>query len=173
MIFDAVRNNKRVVQVFLALITLPFAFWGVDSYVRDSGAGTDLASVGDSKITMQQFDQAWRVQQDRLRQALGANFDAAAVNTPEARLAVLNALVDQRLLLLEASKGRLVASNDQLRDVISKIPGLAGRRPVFDGALSGGARGAGHVAATVRSATASGPHLAAVGGCDWRYRHRR
>jgi len=124
MIFDAVRNNKRVVQVFLALITLPFAFWGVDSYVRDSGAGTDLASVGDSKITMQQFDQAWRVQQDRLRQALGANFDAAAVNTPEARLAVLNALVDQRLLLLEASKGRLVASNDQLRDVISKIPAL-------------------------------------------------
>ena len=124
MIFDAVRNNKRVVQVFLALITLPFAFWGVDSYVRDSGAGTDLASVGDSKITMQQFDQAWRVQQDRLRQALGANFDAAAVNTPEARLAVLNALVDQRLLLLEASKGGLVASNDQLRDVISKIPAL-------------------------------------------------
>jgi hypothetical protein len=37
-----------------------------------------LASVGDSKITMQQFDQAWRVQQDRLRQAMGANFDAAA-----------------------------------------------------------------------------------------------
>jgi peptidyl-prolyl cis-trans isomerase D len=124
MIFDAVRNNKRVVQVFLALITLPFAFWGVDSYVRDSGAGADLASVGDSKITMQQFDQAWRVQQDRLRQALGANFDAAAVNTPEARLAVLNALVDQRLLLLEASKGRLVAGDDALRDVISKIPAL-------------------------------------------------
>ncbi|HRF04654.1 SurA N-terminal domain-containing protein [Accumulibacter sp.] len=124
MIFDAVRNNKRVVQVFLALITLPFAFWGVDSYVRDSGAGADLASVGDSKITMQQFDQAWRVQQDRLRQALGANFDAAAVNTPEARLAVVNALVDQRLLLLEASKGRLVAGDDALRDVISKIPAL-------------------------------------------------
>jgi peptidyl-prolyl cis-trans isomerase D len=124
MIFDAVRNNKRVVQVFLALITLPFAFWGVDSYVRDSGAGADLASVGDSKITMQQFDQAWRVQQDRLRQALGANFDAAAVNTPEARLAVLNALVDQRLLLLEASKGRLVAGDDALREVISKIPAL-------------------------------------------------
>ena len=26
--FDAVRNNKRIVQVFLALITLPFAFFG-------------------------------------------------------------------------------------------------------------------------------------------------
>ncbi|WP_252396609.1 SurA N-terminal domain-containing protein [Candidatus Accumulibacter contiguus] len=58
MFFDAVRNNKRVVQIFLALITLPFAFWGVDSYVRNTGAGADLASVGDSKITMPQFDQA-------------------------------------------------------------------------------------------------------------------
>ena len=36
--FDAVRNNKRIVQIFLALITLPFAFFGVESF-RDGGAG--------------------------------------------------------------------------------------------------------------------------------------
>lgn len=124
MIFDAVRNNKRVVQVFLALITLPFAFWGVDSYVRDTGAGADLASVGDSKITMQQFDQAWRIQQDRMRQALGDRFRPEAMNTPEARLAVLNSLVDQRLLLLEAAKGRLGAGDDILRQAIGQIPAL-------------------------------------------------
>ncbi|MBE2257596.1 MAG: SurA N-terminal domain-containing protein [Rhodobacteraceae bacterium] len=124
MMFDAVRNNKRVVQVFLALITLPFAFWGVDSYVRNAGAGVDLASVGDSKITIQQFDQAWRAQQDRLRQALGADFRPEAMNTPAARMAVLNSLIDQRLLLLEAAKARLGASDELLRDVISRIPAL-------------------------------------------------
>jgi len=122
--FDAVRNNKKIVQVFLALITLPFAFWGVDSYMRNVGAGSDLASVGDSKITAQQFQQAWRDQQDRMRQALGANFKPETMDTPEARLAVLNSLVDQRLLLLEASKGRLGASDDLLREIISKIPAL-------------------------------------------------
>ncbi|MBP6070571.1 MAG: SurA N-terminal domain-containing protein, partial [Candidatus Accumulibacter sp.] len=124
MFFDAVRNNKRVVQVFLALITLPFAFWGVDSYVRNAGAGADLASVGDSKITKQQFDQAWRAQQDRLRQVLGASFSPESMNTPAAKLAVLNSLIDQRLLLLEANKQRLAASDDLLRGVISKIPAL-------------------------------------------------
>ncbi len=124
MFFDAVRNNKRVVQVFLALITLPFAFWGVDSYVRNSGAGTDLASVGDSKITRPQFDQAWRVQQDRMRQVLGANFRPESMNTPEAKLAVLNSLVDQRLLLIEAAKDRLAVGDDLLREVIGKIPAL-------------------------------------------------
>lgn len=65
--FDAVRNNKRIVQIFLGLITLPFAFWGVDSYVRNAGVGHDLASVGDTKISVQQFDQALRERQDQLR----------------------------------------------------------------------------------------------------------
>ena len=32
--FDAVRNNKRIVQIFLLLITLPFAFWGVEDVYK-------------------------------------------------------------------------------------------------------------------------------------------
>jgi len=122
MFFDAVRNNKRIVQIFLALIALPFGFWGIDSYVRGTGAGTDLASVGDTKITVPQFDQAWRASQERMRQALGASFRPETMNTPEVRLAVLNSLIDQRLLLLEAAKNRLSVGDDQLREVISKIP---------------------------------------------------
>ena len=118
--FDAVRNNKKIVQIFLALITLPFAFWGVDSYVRNSGAGNDLASVGDSKISAQQFQQAWREQQDRMRQQLGAGYKPEQFDTPEARLTVLNSLVDQRLLLLEASRGRLMAGDELLREIIDR-----------------------------------------------------
>jgi peptidyl-prolyl cis-trans isomerase D len=73
---------------------------------------------------MQQFDQASRAQQDRLRQMLGATFDPASMNTPAARRAILDSLIDQRLLLLEAAQARLGASDDLLRDVISKIPAL-------------------------------------------------
>ena len=122
--FDSVRNNKKIVQIFLALITLPFAFFGVDSYVKNSGAGNDLASVGDTKITVSQFEQSMRERQDQLRQSLGANFKPEMMNTPEAKLSVLNSLVDQRLLLLEADKNRLQTSNEALRDVISRIPSL-------------------------------------------------
>lgn len=122
--FDAVRNNKRIVQIFLGVITLPFAFWGVESYVRNSGAGSDLASVGDSKITVQQFDQAMRDRQDQMRQALGANFKPEMLNTPDAKLAILNSLIDQRLLLLEASKNRLLVDDHALRETISRIPAL-------------------------------------------------
>jgi peptidyl-prolyl cis-trans isomerase D len=122
--FDSVRNNKRIVQGFLALITLPFAFFGVDSYVSGVGAGTDVAVVGDSKVSQQQFQQAWRDQMDRARQQLGPSFKQEQFDTPEARLAVVNSLIDRRLLLLEAYKGRLGASNEMLVEIISNMPSL-------------------------------------------------
>ncbi len=122
--FDAVRNNKRIVQIFLGLITLPFAFWGVDSYVRNAGAGRDMASVAGSKISVPEFEMALRERQDQLRQTMGESFSPEVMNTPEVRLGILNSLVDKRLLMLEASKQDLMTSDSMLRDVIRAIPGL-------------------------------------------------
>ena len=122
--FDAVRNNKKIVQIFLGLITLPFAFWGVDSYVRNSGAGRDMASVGGSKISVSEFEMALRERQDQLRQSMGESFSPEAMNLPEVRLGILNSLVDKRLLMLEADKKRLMTSDGMLRDSIRAIPGL-------------------------------------------------
>ena len=122
--FDSVRNNKRIVQVFLALITLPFAFWGVDSYFRSSGGAGELASVGGSKVSRQEFSQALRDQQERLRGQMGRDFNPAMLETPEARQAMLDSLVTQRLLMLHAAKERLTASDAQLVEVIGSIPAL-------------------------------------------------
>lgn len=119
--FDAVRNNKKIVQVFLALITLPFVFFGVESYVRSVGTGDDVAKVGDIKITQQQFQQAMREQQERLRAQLGGQLDPKLLDTPEARQAVLDDLISQRLLVLEASKKGMFASDDAVRRTIGSI----------------------------------------------------
>lgn len=119
--FDAVRNNKRIVQVFLALITLPFAFFGVDSYMRNSGAGSDVAAIGDLKITQQQFQQTLREQQERLRTQMGAQFDPKMLENPEARKAILDDLINQRLLLVEAGKSRMFASDEAVRQMIGSV----------------------------------------------------
>lgn len=119
--FDAVRNNKRIVQVFLALITLPFAFFGVDSYMSSVGTGDDVAQIGDLKISQQQFQNTLREQQDRLRNQLGAQYDPKLLDTPEARKAILDDLVDQRLLMLEANKKGMFASDDAIRRTIGAI----------------------------------------------------
>jgi len=119
--FDAVRNNKRIVQGFLALITLPFAFFGVESYVRSVGSGDDVAKVGDVKITQQQYQQTLREQQERLRTQLGAQFDSKLLDTPQARQAILDDLVDQQLLLIETGKRKMFASDQAIRAAIGAI----------------------------------------------------
>ena len=119
--FDAVRNNKRIVQVFLALITLPFAFFGVESYVRSVGTGDDVARIGDAKITQQQFQQALREQQERLRAQMGGQFDPKMLDMPQAHQAILDDLVDQQLLTLEAGKRKLFASDEAIRRAIGGI----------------------------------------------------
>ena len=118
--FDAVRNNKKIVQVFLVLIALPFAFFGLDSYVNGGGAGTEVAKVGKASISQQDFQQAMREQQERLRSQLG-QVDPKLIDTPAFRKAILDNLVDQRLLALEAGKRHLFVTDDAVRRTISTI----------------------------------------------------
>jgi peptidyl-prolyl cis-trans isomerase D len=121
---DFVRNNKRITQGFLALITLPFAFWGVDSYVRNADVGAGVATVGGSKITRQELQGALREQQDRMRAQMGGNADPALFETPQIRRAVLDSLVTQRLLAEQTQKARLVVGNEQLIQFIAGVPSL-------------------------------------------------
>ena len=130
--FDAVRNNKKIVQIFLALITLPFAFFGVESYVRNAGTGDDVAKVGDTTINQQQFQQALRDQQERLRAQMGGQLDPKMLDNLAARKAIVDDLVDQRVLMLEATKKRLSVSDEAIRRTIGGIDAFK-----IDGNFSG------------------------------------
>ncbi|KAB2926543.1 MAG: peptidylprolyl isomerase [Dechloromonas sp.] len=119
--FDAVRNNKIISQTILGLIAITFAFFGLESYVRDPASANDVAKVGDLKINQQQFQQAMRDQQERLRNQLGAQFDPKLLDAPEARKAILDDLINQRLLMLEANKHRMFVSDEAIRQTILGI----------------------------------------------------
>ncbi len=120
--FDLVRNNKRLVQLLLALITLPFAFWGIDSYQRAYNSGQDVAEVAGQKITLQEFAQAQRDQQERMRSLLGRNFDASLFDSPEQRAELLEQMIQQRLLAVQTVKSNLLVSDTQLREIIAGLP---------------------------------------------------
>jgi peptidyl-prolyl cis-trans isomerase D len=121
--FDSIRNNQKIVQIILALIILPFAFWGVESYIRNVGGGADVAKVGNSKISLGEFQQSLREQQERLRPSL-AGRDPALLDSPELRHAVLDNLIQRRLLAIHAAKGNLSISNEQLAGFIATVPQL-------------------------------------------------
>ena len=134
--FEYIRNHPKVIQLFLALITLPFAFVGIQSYIRGSGAGDDIASVGGSKISQQDFQTALRQQEQQLRASLGPAFRPDMLQRPELRMAVLDSVVNQRLLSLYAANSHLTISDAQLGQLIQSIPEFqeGGRfsRPRYD-----------------------------------------
>jgi len=99
--FDFVQEKKRVVQIVLGLIIVTFGFFGVDSY-RKSGGSHAPATVNGEKISQQEFDNALRQQQERVREQAGANFDPALFDKPEIKRMILDSLVNQRLLSSEA-----------------------------------------------------------------------
>jgi peptidyl-prolyl cis-trans isomerase D len=119
--FGFVHNNKRFVQIVFAIIILPFALWGVDSYTRSANRADAVATVNGSKITQQEFGNALRQQQDRLRQQLGKNFDPAMLDSPEMKRSVLENLISQRLMLQNAKDVRLIVTDEQLARMISGI----------------------------------------------------
>jgi peptidyl-prolyl cis-trans isomerase D len=119
--FDFVHENKRLVQIVLALITLPFALWGVSSYEKAGNSADVAATVNGLKITQQEFANSLRQQQDRMRQQLGANYDAAMFDTPEMKRAVLDNLVSQQLLVERARAARLVVPDEQVAQVIAGV----------------------------------------------------
>ena len=118
--FDFVHENKRLVQIILALMILPFALWGVDSY-RKSGGGEAVATVAGEKIHRQEFENALRQQQDRIREAMGGRVDPAMLDKPEIRQSVLEGLVNQRLLEGQAKAAGLTVTDEQLAQVIGGI----------------------------------------------------
>lgn len=118
--FDFVHEKKRVVQFVLLLIILPFALWGVSSY-RNSGVGESLASVNGEKISAQEFDNAMSQQQQRMREMAGPAFDPTVFEKPEIKHSILEGLIAQHLLGLEAHKAGLTVSDDLLAEVIAGI----------------------------------------------------
>src|SRR5215210_5187789 len=120
--FNIVEKHKRIVQVVLALIMLPFAFFGVDYYFRRADTTPDVATVGDVKVTQLEFDEALREQQERLRAQLGPKFDPSLLDKPEMRYAVLDQLMNQKLLQAKARREGLRVNDTQLQEFIAAIP---------------------------------------------------
>lgn len=120
--FDFVYRKKRVVQVILALITLPFAFFGVDYYFRGGGGATEVARVGSEKISQNDFANALRDQQDRMRQSMGKDYDPTVFDNPEVRYSMLEQLIGQRVLDAQVRRDNLRVSDAQLAQFIGDLP---------------------------------------------------
>jgi peptidyl-prolyl cis-trans isomerase D len=115
-------SKTWVAKLILAAITVPFAFFGIDSYFRSNNSVDAIASVGDQKITRAEFDNAVKNQLDQFRSQFGDKIDASIMDNPEMRKSLLDQLVDQRVLTGAIQTVGLRVSDKALRERISTEP---------------------------------------------------
>jgi len=120
--FDLVHKHKRIAQLILAMISIPFALFGVDYYFRQSDAAGDVAKFDGGQITVADFGRAIRDQQDNMRRSGQQNVDPAIFDNPEVRYNLLQQLLRERMVEKKATDLHFVVTNEQLADRIASDP---------------------------------------------------
>jgi peptidyl-prolyl cis-trans isomerase D len=125
--FDFVRTHQRLMQFVLLLFIFPsFAFFGIQSYTSMRDGDNALAKVAGVSITQQEFDAAQRRQMERIRQMFGSQFDPKMFDTPEAKQAILDNLIAEKAMNVQAARSNLVPTQGGIQKVVlSMFPDLA------------------------------------------------
>jgi peptidyl-prolyl cis-trans isomerase D len=120
---DAIRKHTQgwLAKLILALITVPFALFGIDSYLNQAGGNVAVATVDGEKISVQEFSNSIENVRNRL-QSEGQKVDAALLDSPELKQSVLDGLITRRLVNKEVQRVHFKISDEQLNQHILSMP---------------------------------------------------
>lgn len=115
------RAQGWVAWTIVIMIVIPFAFWGIDSYM---GGGTEpfVAKVNGNKVTERAFNQTVQRTRLDLRERLGEGYDPSLFDNQRLREQVLERMINEAVLL-DASTGMgLRVSDDAVRAAVLAEP---------------------------------------------------
>jgi peptidyl-prolyl cis-trans isomerase D len=126
--FDTVRNNSKIMMGLLFLLVIPsFVMFGIEGYSRFTDKAAAVAKVDGHKITQQEWDDAHKREVDRIRAQM-PNVDPKLLDSQQARLATLEQMVNERLLVVAAQKQLLITSDARLARDLQQNPTIASLR---------------------------------------------
>lgn len=119
---DEIRTVAQgwVGKVLLALIAIPFALFGIDSYLSSAGSNVAVAEVGGNNISIQEYENALKNMRNRLQSE--GKFDQAQLESPEVKSLVLNQLINRQLLTDELKRAKYAISDEQLATYVTGMP---------------------------------------------------
>jgi peptidyl-prolyl cis-trans isomerase D len=119
---EVIRAHSKgwVAKLILTLITVPFALFGIDAYLKDAGAGASVAKVDGATISIQEYRNAMQSLRDRLQKENPK--DIGALDSPEVKQSVLDRLINTRLLNAEVVNSNFKVTNEQLAQFITSLP---------------------------------------------------
>ena len=119
---EVIRAHSKgwMAKLILTLITVPFALFGIDAYLKDAGAGASVAKVDGATISVQEYRNAMQSLRDRLQKENPK--DVGALDSPEVKQSVLDRLINTRLLNAEVVHSNFKVTNEQLAQFITSLP---------------------------------------------------
>jgi len=113
-------TGSWAIKIILSFIALTFIWWGVGTYSeRDRNVA---ATVGGETITMGELSEAVANLEKSYREVYGAAFTPEMVKALNLKKQAMDSLVQRKILLAEAAKMRLSATDEEVQREIAAIP---------------------------------------------------
>lgn len=118
------RAQGWIAWFIVILISVPFALWGISSYL-DGGSTQVVASVNGQDITEREFENGYRQFRQRLRDQLGNNYRPELIDDARMRKEFLSSIIRDRLVLQASSDMGFSAGDALVRAYINSIPAFS------------------------------------------------
>jgi peptidyl-prolyl cis-trans isomerase D len=115
------KTTGWVAVLIVGALAIPFAFVGIENY-RNPTISDYVAKVGDIEISRDDFSRRMDSMLRQRQAELGESYDRRQEDTPEARRALLDRMIDEALYRQAASDLGLVVPASRIRDQILAVP---------------------------------------------------
>lgn len=108
-------------KALLALLMVPFAIVGIESYFV-GGKAAPAATINDDEISQNELDRSVDQQRQRILASMGENPDASRIDLPVLRQEVLKSLIDRAVLSQQAKKAGFLIDDATIARLIQETP---------------------------------------------------
>lgn len=116
----AMRKHAKYFYVLFFIVIATFIFWGVGSI--DKSTGVPIATVGEYKISVEEYWRAYDIAVNNLREIYKEQLDEEMEKKLMLREKVLNSLIEERLIQTAASLSGIKVTDKELEDSITNDP---------------------------------------------------
>lgn len=112
-------TGNWIIKIFLFIIVIVFVFLGVGS--MSSKRDNSVATVDDEPITINEFQDAYKLMVDRMRERFGESLNDDLLKALNVKQQALNTLIEQKLVANEAERLKIIVSDKELTQALMTI----------------------------------------------------
>jgi peptidyl-prolyl cis-trans isomerase D len=114
------RKHARFFYVLFFIVILSFIFWGVGTL--DKPTAVSVAEIGKERISVEEYWRAYENIRQMYRELYKDQFDEELEKKLNLKETVLNTFIEEKVLLIEASKLGIKVTDKELQEAIMNDP---------------------------------------------------